>query len=208
MSLADVLAHLPGISPERIRLHPVPGEATEADVLEIHLREKRLFELFDGILVEKVMGYRESGLAGVLIELLRQFVVPRNLGIVTGEAGLMRLFPGLVMIPDVAFTSWARIPGGAYPTQPIPDVVPDFAIEVLSVSNTPQEMERKRGHYFQKGMTLVWEIDPKSRTLARYTSVESVEKFALGAVVSGEPVLPEFTLNLTNLFSELDRKQS
>ena len=44
--------------------------ATEKDVLEVHAREERLCELVDGILVEKGMGFRESLLAGALIEVL------------------------------------------------------------------------------------------------------------------------------------------
>ena len=52
--------------------------------------------------------------------LLRDFVVPRNLGLVSGPDGSLRLFPGLVRIPDIAFVSWARIPGGRIPEEPIP----------------------------------------------------------------------------------------
>ena len=89
------------------------------------------------------MGCRESILAGVLIEVLRQFVVPRNLGLVSGADGSVRLFPGLVRIPDVAFASWDRFPGRKIPDEPIPSLAPDLAVEVLSDSNTPAEMDRK-----------------------------------------------------------------
>ena len=62
-TLADVLQQLGGISPRRIRFRPAPGTATEEDVVSIRDRERRLFELVDGVLVEKVMGYWESVLA-------------------------------------------------------------------------------------------------------------------------------------------------
>ena len=39
-----------------------PGTATVDDVTAIHDRENRLCELVDGVLVEKVMGFRESRL--------------------------------------------------------------------------------------------------------------------------------------------------
>ena len=68
LTLADVLQQLGGISPRRIRFRPAPGTATEEDVIKIRDRERRLFELIDGVLVEKVMGYWESVLA---IELAR-----------------------------------------------------------------------------------------------------------------------------------------
>ncbi len=55
-TVADVLERLGGSPPQRIRLKPPPGTATERDVIAIHDRENRLCELVDGILVEKVMG--------------------------------------------------------------------------------------------------------------------------------------------------------
>ena len=66
------------------------------------------------------MGLRESLLAGVLLALLRAFVIPRNLGLVTGADGMLRLFPGLVRAPDVAFISWDHIPGGRVPEEADP----------------------------------------------------------------------------------------
>ena len=104
-TLADLLEQLGGIVPERVRFRPPPGTATEQDVLEVEAHEDRLCELVDGVLVEKAMGWRESLLASVLITLLSNFVRPRNLGLVTGEAGMVRLASGLVRIPDVAFIS-------------------------------------------------------------------------------------------------------
>jgi hypothetical protein len=68
LTLADALRQLGGISPKRIRFHPAPGTATENDVITIRDRERRLFELVDGVLVEKVMGYWESALAIGLAE--------------------------------------------------------------------------------------------------------------------------------------------
>jgi hypothetical protein len=86
-TLADLLEHLGGIHPNRVRFRPAPGTATEKDVLAIHDREGRLYELVDGVLVEKAMGWSESLLAGALIEVLRGFVRPRNLGLVTAPDG-------------------------------------------------------------------------------------------------------------------------
>src|SRR5947207_2434291 len=74
ITLADLLEQLGDIAPARVRFRPVPGTATETDVLAIHDREDRLYELVDCVLVEKAMGFRESLLAGMLIEILRGFV--------------------------------------------------------------------------------------------------------------------------------------
>src|SRR5579871_1335634 len=108
-TLADLLEELGGVSPERIIARPAPGTATEADVIAMESQD-RLCELVDGVLVEKPMGYRESLLAVALIGLLGPFVSARNLGLVSGESGMMKILPGLVRIPDVAFASWDRFP--------------------------------------------------------------------------------------------------
>ena len=50
-------------------------------------RGETLCELVNGLLVEKGMGYNESGLALVLAGYLRAFIIPSNLGLVTGEPG-------------------------------------------------------------------------------------------------------------------------
>ena len=60
-------------------------------------RADRLCELVDGVLVEKPMALRASFLAGLILRALQNFVLPRRLGMVSGEAGMMRLLPTLAM---------------------------------------------------------------------------------------------------------------
>src|SRR5712692_8196757 len=90
-TLADLKEHPGRIHPNRVRFRPAPGTATEKDVLAIHDHEDRLYELVDGVLVEKAMGWSESLLASALIEILRGFVRPQNLGLVTAPDGMVRL---------------------------------------------------------------------------------------------------------------------
>src|SRR6516165_5547851 len=127
-TLQDLVERLGNIPLSRVLMDPLPGQATEADLLEAERRYNRLYELVDGTLVEKGMGYHESLLAGVLIEILRQFVIPRNLGVVATPDGMVRLFPGLVRGPDVAFASWHRFPNRKVPEEPIPCLAPDLVI--------------------------------------------------------------------------------
>src|SRR5439155_23923660 len=155
-------------------------------------------ELVDGTLVEKGMGYHESLLAGVFIEVLRQFVVPRNLGVVATPDGMVRLFPGLVRGPDVAFASWDRFPNRKVPEEPIPSLAPDLVIEVLSKSNTRPEMKRKRGEYFAAGVLLVWEVDRKRRRVSVYTPDGAVTVLEASQRLEGGDVLPGFTLELSD----------
>src|SRR5262245_57447915 len=99
LTVADLVERLGQIPAHRIRLDPPPGRATEKDVLRLLDHENRLFELVDGVLVEKSMGMLEACLASDLIWLLKSFVEERDLGIVPGADGTVRLLQGLVRIP-------------------------------------------------------------------------------------------------------------
>jgi Uma2 family endonuclease len=194
-----------GVSPERIRASPAPGTATVEDVIHIQDHEDISCELIDGTLVEKVMGFLESGLGMFLGRKLADFVDTHNLGIATGMDGTFELMPHLVRIPDVAFTSWDRLPGGRYPTAPIPAIAPNLAVEVLSHSNTPREMALKRRDYFAAGVELVWEVDPTDRTVAVYTSATAMRTLTIADTLDGGTVLPGFTIAVGEVFAQLDR---
>jgi Uma2 family endonuclease len=205
-SLGDLIRGLGGIPLSRILAEPAPGTATESDVLDAARRYNRLYELVDGALVEKVMGYSESLFALFVARILLDFVEPRNLGLVSGADGIMKLFGGLVRIPDVAFVSWDRLPGRMIPKEPIPSLTPDLVVEVLSESNTPGEMMRKRGEYFASGVRIVWELDTKSRIVTVYTSDGTITVFDSSQSLEGGDVLPGVTLVLGDLFAKLDQR--
>lgn len=195
-TLADLVEQIGSVPLERIPCPPAPGTATEADVLMRPGGEKRIYELVDGVLVEKPMGYYESILAGILIRLLGQLVEDHDLGQILGEAGTLRLAPGLVRVPDVAFISWRHFPDRMLPAEPIPDLAPDLAVEILSEGNTEPEMERKRREYFAAGVSLVWLVDSASRTARVYASPEAFTLLDENGVLDGGELLPGFSLRL------------
>jgi Uma2 family endonuclease len=205
-TLADLLDRLGGVPLDRIRFRPYPGTATIQDVIDIERTEDRLCELVEGVLVEKAMGYHESALAAFVGGLLNAFVIPRNLGLVSGADGTMEIMPDLVRIPDVAFTNWDRFPGRRRPTVPVPNLAPNLAIEVLSRSNTPGEMAVKRQDYFNASIEVVWEIDPPARIVAVYTSATQFTTLGAADTLDGGPVLPGFTLPVQALWTEWDRQ--
>ena len=201
MTVGDLLELFGPIPANRIRTNPPPGTATEQDVIDIEARESRLCELVDGVLVEKTVGYYESYLAMRLGHFLIEFVEQRRLGIVVGEAGMMRLSAGLVRIPDVSFVSWEQLPGRRVPRVPIADLAPDLAIEVISPSNTAREMERKLRDFMDAGVRLVWYVLPVPQEVHVYTA-EHHDVLTIDQELSGGNVLPGFVLPLRRLFEE------
>ena len=205
-TLDDLLVELGGISPKRIRLNPPPGRATEKDVVRIEAKEDRLYELIDGVLVEKIMGAKESFIASILIHKLWNFLDGKELGAVLGEAGMLQLRPRLVRIPDVSFISWDQIPDGEFPSEPVPNLYPDLAVEVLSRSNTAGEMTLKVSEYFEAGSRLVWIIDPETQTAEVYSAPDECRRLKASQSLDGGEVLPGFKLPLKELFATKRRK--
>ncbi len=199
----DLAERFGPIALDRIVSPPAPGLATEEDAIEWNERHRRRCELVDGILVEKVMGAYESMLAGEIVRLLGNFVKPRKLGTVLGESGMLRLAPGLIRIPDVAFLSMEKFPGGRFPRQAALPLAPDIAVEVLSPGNTAKEMAEKLHDYFNAGARLVWFVDPKKRQVEVFVSPQSPRVLSQDQVLDGGPVLPGFELSLQELFAEL-----
>jgi Uma2 family endonuclease len=201
-TLADLRQRLGGIPLERIWFRPAPGTATEKDVIQAEERENRLCELVDGTLVEKAMGFDESRVAVQLLYLIMSYLDRNDLGICVGADGMMRIAPGLVRIPDVSFIAWDRLPGRESPREPIPDLAPDLAVEVLSEGNTKAEMARKVREYFEAGVSLVWLIDPRKRTARVYSTPGKSALVRADQALDGGAVLPGFVLRLSDL---LDR---
>jgi Uma2 family endonuclease len=203
-TFADLLHRLGDIPASRVRLRPAPGTAVAKDILADRATAGRICELVDGTLVEKAKGLRESLLALYLGALLIEFVRPRKLGIIAGADGMLKIAAGLVRAPDVSFISWNRIPGRKVPKDPIPKLAPNLAVEVLSKSNTPAEMKRKRREYFKAGVELMWIVDLEGRTVKLCTSARPSKTLAESQILDGGAVLPGFKLPLRELFAELD----
>jgi len=199
----DLVQRFGAIPLHRIRHTPMPGTATERDVIEIREHEDRLCELVDGVLVEKAMGSYEAYLGSLLTHLLWAFVRPRKLGVVLSADAMIRLAPGLIRIPDVSFFSWARLPGGKITGEAFYDAIGDLAVEIISRSNTRKEMQQKLQEYFAGGARLVWYVYHQPRQEVRvYTSPQDYSVLASDQVLEGGDVLPGFRLELRELFAE------
>ena len=199
VDLAELLGPIPL---HRVCMDPAPGTGIESDVVRFEVEENRLFELVNGVLVEKAMGFYESWLAGLLLRLVGNHVEEQKLGIVAGADGAIRLSKGLIRIPDVAYYSFERLPDGKVPQTPLADLVPNLAIEVVSQSNTRKEMEQKLKDYFRCGVELVWYVYPTSHTVVVFEGPELAHTLSDLDELAGGKVLPGFRLPIQQLFRE------
>lgn len=205
-TLADILEQMGGINPARIRANPPPGNATEKDLIQLNDRKDKIYELVDGVLVEKIMGFPESTLALRIAFLIQLFLEKNPLGIVAGADGATRLLPTKVRVPDVCFVSWDRLPvRGIVPPEPILDLAPDLVVEILSKGNTRGEMSGKLREYFFAGVRRVWYVEPKNRTVQDYTSPEQMTTLTEGQTLDGGEVLPGLRIPLAEIFIQMPR---
>jgi Uma2 family endonuclease len=154
------------------------------------------------------MGLEESFLAGWLKRLLYRYLDEQDLGILVGEQGPFRLWPGLVRIPDVSFISWKQLPNRKIPKKAIPDLYPDLAVKVLSRKNTKAEINRKLYEYFRSGTQLAWVVDPRKRNVRVHTAAEQSFLLTEDQSLDGGDVLPGLSLPLRDLFAHLEKESA
>ena len=78
---------------------------------------------------------------------------------------------------------------------------PDFAVELRSPSDTLTELFLKMFEYMENGTSLGWLIDPYKRKVYVYRPNEQTVVLENPETVSADPLLPGFTLDLTELWS-------
>ena len=204
-NVRDLLNRLGNVPLERIRVAPALGTATPRDVVRLQEREGVLCELVDGVLVEKPMGSPESYLTLKLARLLGNYVEEHDLGYLLGAVGMTRLFPRLVRLPDISFTSWDRAPAREGPSEAITTIIPNLVVEVFSPGNTEEELKIKRREYFRAGVELVWQVYRNVRTVCVYASGKKPKVLGENDVLTGDPVLPGLRLKLSDLFARVPK---
>ena len=108
--------------------------------------------------------------------------------------------------PDV---SWVKLDRWNQLTQAqqdgFPPIAPDFVIELVSPSDLTnqryEDLQNKMQEYLNNGVKLGWLIEPKNKTVEIYRLGQSVEILNNPQTLSGENVLPGFTLDLTEIFT-------
>ncbi|HLX60472.1 MAG TPA: Uma2 family endonuclease [Planctomycetota bacterium] len=145
-------------------------------------------------------GGEHGGVAAEILGLIRDFVKPRKLGkVYAAETGFfLARDPDTVRAPDVSFIAKHRIPARS-PRGYIP-VVPDLTVEVLSPSDTVQDLDKKALEFLEAGVPLVWGVDPITRTGRVYWRGRPVIVLNESQAFSGEDILPGCEMKLKDIF--------
>ncbi len=122
-------------------------------------------------------------------------------GVATDSSGGYRLPNGAVRAPDAAWVRRGRLAElTAEQKRKFIPLCPDFVIELRSPTDSLSLIEAKMREYIENGARLGWLIDPEERKVHVYQPGEAVRVLENPGEVSGEPVLPGFTLDLRRIW--------
>jgi Uma2 family endonuclease len=167
--------------------------------------DRYLYELDRGrLVVMEPPGFDHGATAARITLLLATFVEAHHLGqVVTGDTGFV-LFraPDTVRGPDVAFVGAERLPSEE-DAQLFFEGAPDLAVEVLSPSNRPGQLETKIKNYLAAGTRLVWVVDPRRRTVVVHAPDAIPGTLTDADEIDGADVLPGFRAPVRALFERV-----
>ncbi len=152
------------------------------------------YEVVDGKLVDMgSAGALHGNLAVTLSSALFAVVKAKKLGALFDSSTAFRMKSGNLRSPDISFFARERLQGVTELPTGFLEGAPDLAVEVLSPSNTVEEIEGEIAEYFENGARLVWVINPTQRYVLVYRSAHELELLLKSAdTPDREEVIPGF----------------
>jgi len=146
-------------------------------------------------------GDETSNRNATLIALLWLWNNRENRGIVFESSAGFILANGATRSPDVAWiplSKWQQVP--TEQRQRFAHICPDFIIEVRSPSDSLSTLQEKMREYCENGTQLGWLINRQNRQVEIYRPGQDVETLDNPTTLSGENVLPGFSLELERIW--------
>jgi len=100
--------------------------------------------------------------------------------------------------PDVSFVTQDRLPRRLRTTATF---APDLAVEVVSESDTVNDIEEKVLQYHQSGVRLVWVVRTVLQTVEVYELAGKPYLLTTDDDLTGGPVVPGFALPAVKIFA-------
>jgi len=108
---------------------------------------------------------------------------------------------GAIRSPDVAWIAqahWEQL--SPEQRRQFAPICPDFVLELVSLADDLAMVQAKMQEYLENGCRLGWLVNPETRSVTIYRPHIPPEIVTFDVVLSGEDVLPGFTLDLPQIF--------
>jgi Uma2 family endonuclease len=154
---------------------------------------------------DRNMGAQTSQVALNVMSLVRLHASERKLGKTFGPDCGYQLpgdDPGRSRFPGGSFVARGRLPEDRTPKGEL-TIAPDFALEVVSPSDSAYEVEQKRVVYLRAGVHLLWVVYPPTRAVFVYRPRGLVAVLGPADTLSDEDVLPGFACSVARFFEDL-----
>jgi Uma2 family endonuclease len=149
--------------------------------------------------------YLHSAVAAALAAMLYNLLSVTRAGRVVVEARHAQRQEGRAYLPDVGVILAANAPRSRREIVHGPlERVPDFAIEILSPDDRPGRVAEKLAFYLRNNIPLVWVIDPVEGTIDAHRPGLASTQHRAGDIISADPVLPDFRLDVAELFATVE----
>ncbi|NES93992.1 MAG: Uma2 family endonuclease [Desertifilum sp. SIO1I2] len=113
------------------------------------------------------------------------------------NGGVREAWATPIRSPDVAWVTNLRWDALTPEEQEkFPPICPDFVIELRSRTDSLPQLQEKMQEYLASGLRLGWLMNPQAQQVEIYRPRQPVEVVQLPAILSGEAVLPGFSLEL------------
>jgi Uma2 family endonuclease len=125
----------------------------------------------------------------------------QRLGLVFDSSAGFTLPNGSVYAPDAAWIArerWENLEPAQ--REKFAPTAPDFVAEIRSKSDALQGIKEKMEEYLANGVRLGWLINPEKRETLIYRPGEAVRSVPFEQALSGEEVLPGFSITLSHIF--------
>jgi Uma2 family endonuclease len=146
-------------------------------------------------------GGQHGAIAVALATMLRQWMQQSGGGYVGVEAGyVLGHDPDTVRGPDVSYVRADRISPSGIPEAFWP-FAPDLAVEIVSPSETAEEVRGKVHDFLAGGTLLVWVVYPRAREVVAHTADGLARTYGEADVLENSEVLPGFSCPVADLFA-------
>jgi Uma2 family endonuclease len=126
-----------------------------------------------------------------------------RLGVSFGSSTGFTLSNGAIRSPDASWIATERWASVAHDLRErFAPIDPDFAIELVSPSDSMREVRTKVQDYVECNVRLTWIINPKTRIVEVYRPGVAPEIVRDASTLSSEPELPGFELDLNSIFEK------